>query len=55
MNSTSDNVAQWRRMCADIERDDRNAFHKGVQFCVLVSFLAFVAAIPFLCIIGAGP
>jgi hypothetical protein len=52
--TTSDNVAEWRRRCGEIEAHDRNELSRAMRFCVVVGLVTFVAAIPFLCILQAG-
>lgn len=53
--TTSENVAEWRRMCGEIEAHDNTELSKAMRFCVVVMLVTFVTMIPFICIIGAAP
>lgn len=53
--TTSENVAEWRRMCGEIEAQDHCAISNGLRYCAFVALFTFVAVVPFLCLLGAQP
>lgn len=53
--TTSENVAEWRRMCGEIEAQDHCAVSNALRYCTFVALFAFVVAVPLLCVIGAAP
>jgi hypothetical protein len=53
--TTSDNVAEWRRMCGELEAQNNDAFNRAMRYCAVVALLLYVTVIPFLAIVGAQP